>query len=153
EQINKSGVLPDGVKIEPYYNRRELINVTTHTVLHNLIFGILLLFIIQFIFLANLRSAIIVSASIPVALFFAILIMYLRGDSANLLSVGAIDFGIIVDATVIMVENIFRHLSEPGDGAVLVHPPGTLDSKLHRILLSATEVGKSIFFSTAIIIA
>src|SRR5262249_61871746 len=100
--------------------RRELINVTTHTVLHNLVFGILLLFIIQFIFLANLRSAIIVSASIPVALFFAILIMYLRGDSANLLSVGAIDFGIIVDATVIMVENLFRHQSESADGHILV---------------------------------
>jgi cobalt-zinc-cadmium resistance protein CzcA len=88
-----------------------------------LLFGILLLFIIQYVFLGNLRCAIIVSASIPVALFFSILIMYLRGDSANLLSVGAIDFGIIVDATVIMVENIFRHLSERGDGAPLVHAP------------------------------
>jgi cobalt-zinc-cadmium resistance protein CzcA len=153
DEINRSGVLPDGVQIKPYYDRRELINVTTHTVLHNLLLGILLLFIIQYVFLGNLRSAIIVSASIPVALFFSILIMYLRGDSANLLSVGAIDFGIIVDATVIMVENIFRHLSEPGDGAPIVHAPGNLSSKLHRILLSATEVGKSIFFSTAIIIA
>jgi heavy metal efflux system protein len=151
--INKSGVLPDGVQIKPYYNRRELINVTTRTVLHNLLFGILLLFVIQYVFLGNLRSAIIVSASIPVALFFSILIMYLRGDSANLLSVGAIDFGIIVDATVIMVENIFRHLSEPGDGAPIAHAPSNMDSKLHRILLSTTEVGKSIFFSSAIIIA
>jgi cobalt-zinc-cadmium resistance protein CzcA len=153
DEINRSGALPDGVQVKPYYDRRELINVTTHTVMHNLLFGILLLFVIQYIFLGNLRSAIIVSASIPVALFFSILIMYLRGDSANLLSVGAIDFGIIVDATVIMVENIFRHLSEAGDGAPLVHAAGSLDSKLHRILLSATEVGKSIFFSTAIIIA
>jgi cobalt-zinc-cadmium resistance protein CzcA len=153
DEINRSGVLPDGVQVKPYYDRRELINVTTHTVIHNLLFGILLLFVIQYIFLGNLRSAIIVSASIPVALFFSILIMYLRGDSANLLSVGAIDFGIIVDAAVIMVENIFRHLSEAGDGAPLVHAPGSLNSKLHRILLSATEVGKSIFFSTAIIIA
>lgn len=153
DEINTSGVLPDGVQIKPYYDRRELINVTTHTVLHNLLFGILLLFIIQYVFLGNLRSAIIVSASIPVALFFSILMMYLRGDSANLLSVGAIDFGIIVDATVIMVENIFRHLSEPGHGPPIVHASGNLNSKLRRILLSATEVGKSIFFSTAIIIA
>lgn len=153
DEINKTGVLPDGVQIKPYYDRRELINVTTHTVLHNLLFGILLLFVIQYVFLGSLRSAIIVSASIPVALFFSILIMYLRGDSANLLSVGAIDFGIIVDATVIMVENIFRHLSEPGDGAPQVHQQSHLNSKLHRILSGATEVGKSIFFSTAIIIA
>ena len=80
DEINKSGVLPDGVQIKPYYDRRELINVTTNTVLHNLLFGILLLFVIQYLFLGNLRSAIIVSASIPVALFFSILIMYLRGD-------------------------------------------------------------------------
>src|SRR5215471_6718852 len=113
EVMNRSGVLPAGVEIRPYYDRRELINVTTRTVLHNLMFGVVLLFFIQYIFLGSLRSAIIVSASIPFALFFAIVIMYLRGDSANLLSVGAIDFGIIVDATVIMVESIFRHLSGP----------------------------------------
>src|SRR5262249_455353 len=112
DSINKSRALPTGVQIKPYYDRRELINVTTHTVLHNLIFGIILLFFIQYIVLGDLRSAIIVSASIPVALFFSVLIMYLRGDSANLLSVGAIDFGIIVDSSVIMVESIFRHLRE-----------------------------------------
>src|SRR5215510_15157731 len=99
EAINKSSVLPAGVKIQPYYDRRELIGVTTSTVLDNLIFGIVLLFIIQYLFFGDLRSAIIVSASIPFALFFAVTVMYLRGDSANLLSVGAIDFGIIVDAT------------------------------------------------------
>jgi cobalt-zinc-cadmium resistance protein CzcA len=146
ENINKSGILPAGVQIKPFYDRRELISVTTHTVLHNLIFGIILIFFIQLLFLGDLRSAIIVSASIPIALFFSVMIMYLRGDSANLLSVGAIDFGIIVDSTVIMVENIFRHLreSEQGNGK---------SSKLHRILLAAGEVDKSIFFSTAIIIA
>ena len=147
DKINNSNVLPAGVKIESYYNRRELIGVTTHTVLHNLAFGVLLLFVIQYIFLGSLRSAIIVSATIPFALFFAILIMYLRGDSANLLSVGAIDFGIIVDATVIMVENIFRHLSEEDSG---LHGHRT---KLGKIFDGASEVGSSIFFSTAIIIA
>jgi len=149
DAINKSDVLPKGVQIQPFYDRRDLINVTTNTVLHNLIFGILLVFVIQYVFLGDLRSAIIVSATIPVALFFSAMIMVLRGDSANLLSVGAIDFGIIVDSTVIMVENIFRHLREepvavPGGH----HPP-----KLRRILLSAAEVDKAIFFSAAIIVA
>jgi cobalt-zinc-cadmium resistance protein CzcA len=152
EKMNRSGLLPPGVQIKPYYDRRDLIKVTTRTVIHNLIFGIALLFLIQFIFLGDLRSALIVSASIPVALFFAIIVMYIRGDSANLLSVGAIDFGIIVDSTVIMVENIFRHLRRrPGDGTV--SKARDHQHKLTRILAGATEVDKSIFFSTAIIIA
>ncbi|MBI3652866.1 MAG: efflux RND transporter permease subunit [Acidobacteria bacterium] len=151
EVINKSGVLPEGVQVKPYYDRRELIEVTTHTVLHNLIFGIVLLFIIQYVFLGNLRSAIIVSAAIPVALFLAILIMYLRGDSANLLSVGAIDFGIIVDSSVIMVESIFRHLSGQEQHGGLLNSAGA--SKEQKILAGASEVAKSVFFSTAIIIA
>src|SRR5579862_2980181 len=151
--INSSNLLPKGIKIVPYYNRRDLIGVTTHTVLHNLIFGVLLLFIIQYIFLGNLRSAIIVAATIPFALFFAVLIMYLRGDSANLLSVGAIDFGIIVDATVIIVENIFRHLAEHHHQKEHVHVLGSPNKKLAKILAAASEVSSSIFFSTAIIIA
>ena len=81
-----------------------------YRVLHNLVFGIILVFFVQWIFLGDLRSATIVAATIPFALFFAIGILVLRGKSANLLSVGAIDFGLIVDATVIMVENIYRHL-------------------------------------------
>ena len=153
QRLNSSGDLPAGVHITPYYDRRELISVTTHTVLENLVFGVVLLFFIQFIFLGDLRSAIIVSASIPVALFFAIVIMYLRGDSANLLSVGAIDFGIIVDSTVIMVENIFRHLREGDHLSQHLFASTGKDSKFKKILAGATEVGKSIFFSTAIIIA
>ena len=152
DQINKSGTLPAGIQIKPFYDRRDLINVTTHTVVHNVVFGIVLIFIIQFVFLGDLRSAIIVSATIPVALFFSVLIMYARGDSANLLSVGAIDFGIIVDSTVIMVENIFRHLRERSIG-VPVTSSGEKRSKLYKILLSASEVDKAIFFSAAIIIA
>jgi cobalt-zinc-cadmium resistance protein CzcA len=109
---NTTGILPPGVHIEKIYDRRELINVTTRTVLHNMTFGIVLIFFVQWIFLGNLRTAVIVAATIPFALFFAITIMVLRGESANLLSVGAIDFGLIVDATVIMVENIFRQLGE-----------------------------------------
>jgi len=157
ENLNKSSALPSGVQIRPYYDRRELINVTTHTVLHNLIFGIILLFLIQLVFLGDLRSAIIVSASIPVALFFSVLIMYLRGDSANLLSVGAIDFGIIVDSSVIMVESIFRHLRERShhapDEQAGADPGHGVGSKMRKILAGAAEVDKSVFFSTAIIIA
>src|SRR6202521_1964051 len=112
EKINTMAILPPGVHIERIYDRSDLIKVTTETVLHNLVFGIILVFFVQWIFLGDLRSAMIVAATIPFALFFAIGILVLRGESANLLSVGAIDFGLIVDATVIMVENIYRHLAE-----------------------------------------
>src|SRR5262252_519682 len=103
ERINSDGSLPPGVKIEPYYDRGDLVAITVRTVMHNMLFGIALIFLIQWIFLGNLRCALIVSATIPVALFLAVIITVLRGDSANLLSVGAIDLGIIVDSTVIML--------------------------------------------------
>src|SRR5579871_6780914 len=111
DQINNSGVLPPGVHIERIYDRKDLIETTTKTVLENMVFGILLIVFLQWLFLGDLRSALIVGATIPFALFFAVSILVLRGESANLLSVGAIDFGLIVDATVIMVEAIFRRLS------------------------------------------
>src|SRR6201988_2881261 len=109
-QINNSSILPPGVKIERIYDRKDLIDLTTHTVLHNMVVGILLIVLLQWIFLGDLRSALIVGATIPFALFFAVIILVLRGESANLLSVEPIDFGLIVDATVIMVEAIFRPL-------------------------------------------
>src|SRR5262245_25068450 len=111
ERINSDGSLPPGVRIEPFYDRGDLVAITVRTVLHNMLFGIALIFLIQWIFLGDLRCALVVSATIPVALFLAVIITVLRGESANLLSVGAIDLGIIVDGTVIMVENIFRHLA------------------------------------------
>jgi len=155
ERINGMDILPPGVRIERIYDRSDLIKITTNTVLHNLVFGIILVFFVQWIFLGDLRSAFIVAATIPFALFFAIGILVLRGESANLLSVGAIDFGLIVDATVIMVENIYRHLAEAGsrgehdgDGAGVQGFTG----KLATIFGSATEVSRSIFFSAAIII-
>jgi cobalt-zinc-cadmium resistance protein CzcA len=122
-----------------------------------MIFGIVLIFFVQWMFLGDLRSAVIVAATIPFALFFAITIMVLRGESANLLSVGAIDFGLIVDATVIMVENIFRHLSE-GEQHHEYAPTGIaqrfgLTGKLRTILRSASEVNQAIFFAAGIIIA
>src|SRR5262249_8602049 len=157
EKINTSGVLPPDVHIQRIYDRSDLINVTTRTVLHNLIFGIVLVFFVQWLFLGDLRSAIIVSATIPFALFFAIGMLVLRGESANLLSVGAIDFGLIVDATVIMVENIFRHLSDPqasegGGRGPSGDAPAGFSGKLATIFRSATEVNQAIFFSAAIII-
>jgi heavy metal efflux system protein len=160
KKINTTGILPPGVRLEKIYDRSELIAVTTHTVLHNLIFGIVLIFAIQWLFLGNLRSAVIVAATIPFALFFAIIIMTLRGESANLLSVGAIDFGLIVDATVIMVENIFRHLAQRPEKRFAhsaarqhIHSPSELRGKLAVIANSAREVNRAIFFSAAIIIA
>ena len=159
EKINTSGVLPPGVHLERIYDRSSLINLTTHTVMHNMLAGILLIFFIQWMFLGNLRSAIIVAITIPFALSVAILIMMLRGESANLLSVGAIDFGLIVDATVIMVENIFRHLVEAtghrakGNPLLYDDVPSGLHSVFNPIVNAAAEVNQSIFFSAAIIIA
>ena len=157
-KINDSSILPPGVRIERIYDRSDLIYVTTRTVLHNMVFGIVLIFFVQWLFLGNLRSALIVAATIPFALFFAISMLVLRGESANLLSVGAIDFGLVVDATVIMVENIFRHLAEPPTPLrqqVLQRTVQItrLSGKLVEIYASASEVNQAIFFSAAIIIA
>jgi cobalt-zinc-cadmium resistance protein CzcA len=143
DRINNSNILPPGVRIVRIYDRSSLVDITTHTVLHNMVMGVSLIFFIQWLFLGNLRSALIVSATIPFALLFAVVILVLSGESANLLSMGAIDFGIIVDATVIMVENIFRHLS---------HRNPRID-KVQTIYLASTEVTKAIFFSATIIIA
>jgi cobalt-zinc-cadmium resistance protein CzcA len=150
EHINGSNILPPGVHIEKIYDRSDLIDVTTHTVMHNMVMGVLLIFLVQWVFLGNLRSAIIVAATIPFALAFAVGLMVLRGESANLLSVGAIDFGLIVDATVILVESIFRHLSDP-------HSPARgersrITTKLQTIAEAAGQVNRAIFFAAAIII-
>src|ERR1700759_5027862 len=157
DQINNSGVLPPGVHIERIYDRKDLIETTTKTVLENMVFGIVLIVLLQWIFLGDLRSALIVGATIPFALFFAVSILVLRGESANLLSVGAIDFGLIVDATVIMVEAIFRRLghTEHFSDAELegVSANTVMDMKHHAILTAAADVSRSIFFAAAIIIA
>ncbi len=151
-KLNTDGTLPKGVQIVPFYDRGDLVGITVNTVLHNMMFGIALIFLIQWLFLGNLRSAIIVAATIPVALFVAVIITVLRGESANLLSIGAIDLGIIVDATVIMVENIFRHLAHHTRRAI-TDPEASLTDKLRRVLAAAVEVDKSILFSVIITIA
>src|SRR6202040_2836212 len=154
---NNSSILPPGVRIDRIYDRKDLIDITTATVLHNMVAGILLIVLLQWIFLGDLRSALIVGATIPFALFFAVIILVLRGESANLLSVGAIDFGLIVDATVIMVEAIFRRLShatklsESEQAAISAHT--VRDMKQHAILSASVDVSRSIFFAAAIIIA
>ena len=166
--MNSDGSLPPGVKIVPYYDRTSLVKVTTHTVLHNLIFGCLLVFLVQWIFLGDLRSAIIVGVNIPFALFFSIIILVLQGQDANLLSIGAVDFGIIIDSAVILVENIFRNLqampnlqaqmvqslSQGAYGADPSPPTGNAWTvRLRMIYLSALQVDKAILFSTTITIA
>jgi cobalt-zinc-cadmium resistance protein CzcA len=134
--------------------------VTTRTVLHNMVVGIVLIFLVQWLFLGNLRSATIVAMTIPFALSFAVIVMVVRGESANLLSVGAIDFGLVVDATVIMMENIFRQLARPlsqrfARSAIIhsVRMPEGLHGKSLVIANSAVQVNRAIFFSAAIIIA
>src|SRR5262249_49742627 len=166
-KINRDGTLPPGVKLVPFYDRTSLVAVTTSTVLHNLVFGCLLIFLIQWIFLGDLRSAIIVGANIPFALFFSIIILVLRNEDANLLSLGAVDFGIIVDAAVILVENIYRNFqASPEQQRSLLNqlaeqawgPDPTVDrrgwnDRLRLILVSALQIDRAIFFSTAIIVA
>jgi cobalt-zinc-cadmium resistance protein CzcA len=157
KSINNSSILPPGVRIERIYDRKDLIDTTTSTVLHNMVIGILLIVLLQWLFLGDLRSAVIVGATIPFALFFAVIILVLRGESANLLSVGAIDFGLIVDATVIMVEAIFRRLSQtielsPSEQSV-ISPETVMGMKSHAILSAGADVSRSIFFAAAIIIA
>ncbi len=166
-KLNSDGTLPPGVKLVPFYDRTQLVAVTTSTVLHNLIFGCLLIFFIQWVFLGDLRSAIIVGANIPFALFFSIIILVLRGEDANLLSVGAVDFGIIVDAAVILVENVYRNfqarpehrerllhdLAEERWGPDPTHGSEHWTTRLRLILISALQIDRAVFFSTMIIVA
>jgi cobalt-zinc-cadmium resistance protein CzcA len=172
DRINSDGSLPPGVKLTPIYDRTSLVSVTTATVTHNLAFGCLLIFLIQWIFLGDLRSAIIVGASIPFALFFSIIILVLRNEDANLLSVGAVDFGIVVDAAVILVENVYRNMqARPEQRSSLLQQlaagrwgadptratdataTGAWTDRMRLILISALQIDKAVLFSTAIIVA
>jgi cobalt-zinc-cadmium resistance protein CzcA len=153
DTINNTGVLPPGVKIVPLYDRSTLIGITTHTVMHNLVEGVLLIFVLQWLFLGNLRSAVIVAVTIPFALSFAVIIITVMGESANLLSVGALDFGLVVDASVIMVENIYRHMVERSEHFAAGHGHATPANRFSSILQASNEVSRGIFFAAAIIIA
>ena len=173
QKINSDGTLPPGVKLVPFYERTSLVAVTTATVTHNLLFGFILIFIIQWLFLGDLRSAIIVGINIPFALFFTIIVLVLRNEDANLLSVGAVDFGIIVDAAVILVENIYRNfqarpeekeivLQDLAEGRWGTDPTRSVQKagglqiwtdRMRLILISALQIDKAVFFSTTIIVA
>ena len=136
-------ILPAGVKIVPFLDRRDLIHYTTHTVLHNLTEGMILVVIILFLFVGNVRAAIIVSLTIPFALLFAATCLNIAHIPANLLSLGALDFGMVVDGAVVMIENIARHLGHRND------PPRPVAQVIRE---AAHEVQRPVFYAIAIII-
>jgi len=138
-------ILPFGVKVEPFIDRSNLVHFTTHTVLHNLTEGMILVVIILFLFLGNVRGAIIVALTIPFALLFAATCLNLKGIPANLLSLGALDFGMVVDGAVVMVENIVRHLHQRENG-------DTSKPILEVVRDAAHEVQRPVFYAIAIII-
>jgi cobalt-zinc-cadmium resistance protein CzcA len=143
EELNRT-VLPPDVRIHPYYDRSDLVRVTTDTVEGNLLRGMVLVLLVLIFFLLNIRAAIITALTIPLSLFFAFIFLHATGEAANLLSIGAIDFGIIIDGTIVMVENIYRELSER---------KGT-SYQLHEVILhAARDVDRPIFYSVAVIIA
>jgi cobalt-zinc-cadmium resistance protein CzcA len=138
-----SGRRLPGVEIETYYDRTDLIHVTTETVTENLVIGVLLVVTVLFMFVNNIRTAIIVAINIPLALLFAFSMLFLRGKSANLLSIGAVDFGIIVDSSVIMVENIYRNLASGNYAGLPIKD---------RILRFVKEIDNALIFSILIMV-
>jgi cobalt-zinc-cadmium resistance protein CzcA len=143
EQLNQQ-ILPKDVKILPYYDRSDLVHLTTHTVEDNLLRGMVLVFIVLIFFLLSFRAAVIVSLTIPLALLFSFIFLHAHDVDANLLSIGAIDFGIIIDGTVVMMENIYRELANRA---------GQEYNLKDIILLAARDVDRPIFYSVAVIIA
>jgi cobalt-zinc-cadmium resistance protein CzcA len=172
EKMNHDGTLPPGVQVVPFYDRGYLIELTTHTVVENLLAGLVLVFLIQWIFLGDLRSAIVVGVNIPFALFFALILLVIQHESANLLSIGAVDFGIIVDSAVILMENIFRNFQKPREerqslveqlregrygpdptAALHASPHHRWNDRLRLILVSALQVDSAILFAVLITVA
>ena len=143
KELNES-ILPPDVKVVPFYDRSDLVRVTTDTVEGNLMRGMILVLIVLIFFLVSGRAAVIVALTIPVALLFSFIFLHARGVAANLLSIGAIDFGIIIDGTLVMVENVFRELGLR---------EGTEYNLNEVILAAAKDVDRPIFYSVAVIIA
>jgi cobalt-zinc-cadmium resistance protein CzcA len=139
-EIRGHKLLPPGMEIVPYYDRGELVKLTTRTVTENLLIGMLLVTAVLFVFLGHARAALITAVNIPLSLLIAFGGMVVTGTPANLISLGAVDFGIVIDSTVIMMENVFRHLGRAGPGSVL-----------ERIQAGAREVGSPMLFSTLIL--
>jgi heavy metal efflux system protein len=138
-----SGRLLPGTQIEPYYDRTDLLGLTTETVTENLCLGIALVVSILFMFVNNVKTAIIVAINIPLALLFAFSVLFLRGKSANLLSIGAVDFGIIVDSSVVVVENIYRNLASGNHSDLPIR---------ERILIFTHEIDRALLFSIMIMV-
>ncbi len=143
KQLNEQ-ILPPDVKVRPFYDRSDLVQLTIDTVEHNLIVGMILVLIVLIFFLVNIRAAVIVALTIPLALLFSFIFLHARGVAANLLSIGAIDFGIIIDGTLVMVENVFRELGLR---------EGQEYSLPEVILAAAKDVDRPIFYSVAVIVA
>ena len=143
EKLNH-GILPPGVQVVPLLDRSDLVHLTTHTVLHNLTEGIILVSVVLFLFLGNIPGALIVTLTIPFSLLFASICLQIAGIPANLLSLGALDFGMIVEGAVVMIENIVRLLSHREE-----HAGASVDEKIQR---AAHEVQRPVFYSIAIII-
>lgn len=141
-RLNTDGELPKGVQIVPYYDRTDLVHTTSHTVEKNLVEGMLLVVVVLFLFLVNIRAATIVALTIPFSLLFAFSCLNANHMSANLISLGAIDFGVIVNGSVIMVENVFRRLASRPSG----------ESVMHSIMHATAEVQSEVTFTTLIII-
>src|SRR5579872_4755626 len=143
EELNH-GILPPDVKIRPFYDRSDLVELTIDTVEHNLLLGMALVLIVLIFFLVSVRAAIIVALTIPLGLLFAFILLHGRGVPANLISIGAIDFGIIIDGTVVMMENIYRELAERAGQ----------EYQLHEVITAAArDVDRPIFYSVAVILA
>jgi cobalt-zinc-cadmium resistance protein CzcA len=143
QQLNER-ILPADVKVKPYYDRSDLVQLTIDTVEHNMLVGMALVLIVLMAFLVSVRAAVIVALTIPVSLLFAFIFLHARGVAANLLSIGAIDFGILIDGTLVMVENVFRVLGEREGQTYDLH---------EVILVAAKDVDRPIFYSVAVIIA
>jgi cobalt-zinc-cadmium resistance protein CzcA len=143
QHLNES-VLPPDIKVRPFYDRSDLVQLTIDTVEHNMLLGMALVLIVLMCFLVSVRAAVIVALTIPVALLFSFVFLHARGVAANLLSIGAIDFGILIDGTLVMVENIFRELGAREGQSY----------DLHQVILAAAkDVDRPIFYSVAVIIA
>jgi len=143
KELNEE-ILPKDVKVLPFYDRSDLVELTTQTVERNLLRGMLLVIVVLIFFLYNIRAGLIVAATIPLALLFAFVCLDLQNASANLLSIGAVDFGILVDAAVVMVENIYRHVAARRDNSVSI---------VQIITQAAAEVDRPLFYSVAVIVA
>ena len=142
-QLNEQ-ILPPDVKVRPYYDRSDLVQLTINTVEHNMLFGMALVLLVLMAFLVSMRAAVIVALTIPLSLLFSFIFLHARGIPANLLSIGAIDFGILIDGTLVMVENIFRELGAR---------EGQSYDLQEVIRNAAKDVDRPIFYSVAVIIA